>query len=128
MRLGRVLALLLLLFNDGHAQSDSASTLTAASLRSGQPIELDKLPWKYQPGDDQAWAAPQFDDRDWEILNGTAITLDRIPKSGWHGLGWFRLRLKAEPNLAQQPLALVMVHYGASEVYLDGNRIQSFGL
>ncbi|MFN7930193.1 MAG: hypothetical protein U0Y68_20170 [Blastocatellia bacterium] len=33
-------------------------------------------------------------------LNGTAITLDRIPKSGWHGIGWFRLRLKADPALA----------------------------
>jgi serine phosphatase RsbU (regulator of sigma subunit) len=127
MILGCIAAFLLLFSNAVNAQSRAEFTLTAASLRNGQAIELDKLPWKYQPGDDQAWADPQFDDRDWETLNGTAITLERIPKSGWRGLGWFRLRLKADPALAQQPLALVMVHYGASEVYLDGKRIQSFG-
>jgi serine phosphatase RsbU (regulator of sigma subunit) len=109
------------------AQSDVTFTLTADSLQKGKSVELSKLNWKYQPGDDPQFADPQFDDRAWETLNGTAITLDRIPKSGWRGLGWFRLRLKADPALAQQPLALVMVHYGASEVYLDGKLVQRFG-
>ena len=123
----RLAALLLLLVSTAHAQSPAAFTLTAASLQDGRAVELDKLPWKYQPGDDPAWADPQFDDRAWETLNGTAITLDRIPKSGWRGLGWFRLRLKADPALARQPLALVMVHYGASEIYVDGKLVQRFG-
>src|SRR5262245_7506550 len=124
-------ALLLLLVSTAKAQSPVEFTLAAASLQNGQAVELDKLPWKYHPGDpaagNPAWSDAQFDDRDWETLNGTAITLDRIPKSGWRGLGWFRLRLNSDPALAQQPLALVMVHYGASEVYLDGKLVQRFG-
>src|SRR5262245_4336491 len=123
----RLAALLLLLVSTAHTQSPTEFILTAARLQNGQAVELDKLPWKYRPDDDAGWAEPQFDDRDWETLNGTAITLDRIPQSGWRGLGWFRLRLKADPSLAQQVLALVMVHYGASEVYLDGKLVQRFG-
>src|SRR5215831_5251294 len=129
-------ASLILLVNSAHGQSLAEFTLTAASLKNGQAVELDKLPWKYHLGDpdidpasdDQTWADPRLDDRAWETLNGTAITLDRIPKSGWRGIGWFRLRLKADPALAEQPLALVMVHYGASEVYVDGRLVQRFGV
>ncbi|MBL8203252.1 MAG: SpoIIE family protein phosphatase [Blastocatellia bacterium] len=108
-------------------QGQDVFTLTAESLQNGQAVELDKLGWKYSPNDDPRFADPQFDDRAWETLNGTAITLNSIPKSGWRGLGWFRLRLKADPALANQPLALVMVHYGASEIYLDGKLIEPFG-
>ncbi len=119
--------LLILWFLPVAVQGQEVVTLTADSLQNGQSVELDKLNWKYQPGDDPRFADPQFDDRAWETLNGTAITLDRIPKSGWRGLGWFRLRLQVDPALANQPLALGMVHYGASEIYLDGKLVQSFG-
>jgi serine phosphatase RsbU (regulator of sigma subunit) len=109
------------------ANGQAAFTLTAEQLQNGQAVELDKLGWKYAPNDDPQFAEPQFDDRAWETLNGTAITLNNIPKSGWRGLGWFRLRLQVDPALANQPLALVMVHYGASEVYLDGKLLERFG-
>ena len=109
------------------AQAQTAFTLTADQLQNGKAVELDKLGWKYTPGDEPRFADPQFDDRAWETLNGTAITLDSIPKSGWRGSGWFRLRLQVDPALANQPLALVMVHFGASEIYLDGRLIERFG-
>ena len=122
-----LLSLLALLPILSLAQTNDVFTLTADSLQNGQSVELSKLNWKYAPGDDPAWAASQFDDRAWETLNGTAITLDSIPKSGWRGIGWFRLRLRVDPALANQPLALVMVHYGASEIYLDGKLVERFG-
>ena len=107
--------------------AQAQTVLTADQLQNGQAVELDQLGWKYAPDDDPRFADPQFDDRAWETLNGTAITLDSIPKSGWRGLGWFRLRLQVDPALANQPLALVLVHYGASEIYLDGKLVQRFG-
>ncbi|MEP7338036.1 MAG: hypothetical protein ABI977_09860, partial [Acidobacteriota bacterium] len=123
-----VLGLLALLLTTSLAQTNETFILTANSLQNGKAVELDKLVWKYSLSDDPQFADPQFDDRTWETLNGTAITLNSIPKSGWRGIGWFRLRLKADPTLANQPLALVMVHYGASEIYLDGKRIEGFGM
>jgi serine phosphatase RsbU (regulator of sigma subunit) len=119
---------LLLLTTSLAAQSERAFPLMADSLQNGKSIELSKLNWKYQPGDDPRFADPQFDDHSWESFNGTAITLAHIPLSGWRGIGWFRLRLQVDPTLASQPLALVMVHYGASEVYLDGKLVQRFGV
>src|SRR5215510_5270172 len=118
---------LLLLTTSLSAQSDVTFTLKADSLQNGKSVELNKLNWKYQPGDDPQFADPQFNDNLWETLNGTAITLAHIPQSGWRGIGWFRLRLQVDPALATQPLALVMVHYGASEIYLDGKLAQRFG-
>ncbi|MBO0724494.1 MAG: SpoIIE family protein phosphatase [Blastocatellia bacterium] len=109
------------------AQSAIAFTLTPDSLQNGKSVELSKLNWKYQPGDDPRFADPQFDDHSWETLKGAAITLANIPQSGWRGIGWFRLRLQVDPALTAQPLALVMAHYGASEVYLDGKLAQRFG-
>ncbi len=102
-------------------------TLTADGLQNGQAVELDKLNWKYAPGDEPRFAEPQFDDRAWETLNGTAITLDRIPQSGWRGIGWFRLRMKVDPAIANQPLNLAVYQYGACEIYLDGRLIQTYG-
>jgi serine phosphatase RsbU (regulator of sigma subunit) len=134
-RLFRVLLMpgmwLLLLTTFLSAQSEGTFLLTADSLQNGKSVELSKLNWKYDAGgmagDDPRFADPQFDDHLWETLNGTAITLAHIPPSGWRGIGWFRLRLQVDPMLASQPLALVMVHYGASEVYLDGKLVQRFG-
>lgn len=109
------------------AYGQEVFNLSAASLTNGKAVELDKLNWKYAPADDPRFAESQFDDRAWETLNGTAITLNSIPKSGWRGIGWFRLRLHVDPALANQPLALVMVHYGAAEIYLDGKLVERFG-
>jgi hypothetical protein len=109
------------------AQGQNTFSLNSDSLQNGQSVELDKLGWKYSPNDEPRFADPQFDDRAWETLNATAISLENIPKTGWNGLGWFRLRLQVDPALTNQPLALVLVHYGASEVYLNGKLIKRYG-
>ena len=109
------------------AQAQDTFTLTPDSLQNGKSVELDKLGWKYSSSDDPRFADPQFDDQAWESLNGTTITLDSIPRSGWRGIGWFRLRLQVDPTLVNQPLALVMVHYGASEIYLNGKLLKRYG-
>ena len=85
--------------------------------------------WKYHPGDDQEWANPAFDDTGWESAESTWLFLNEIPRSGWKGIGWFRLHLSVpDERLWHTPLALqVMYQAGASEIYLDGELIYSFG-
>ena len=123
----RRLLLLASIFLFAIVAAQAQTVLTVDQLQNGQSVELDKLGWKYSPNDDPRFADPQFDDRAWETLNGTAITLDNIPKSGWQGIGWFRLRLKIDDELVNQQLALIMDHWGASEVYVDGKLINQFG-
>jgi hypothetical protein len=122
----RTVLVLFVFVSTARPQGSAEITLDFPHLQKSERVELDRMQWKYRPGDDPAWSDPHLDDRDWEVLDGTAITLDRIPKSGWH-VGWFRLRINADASLAQMPLALVMVHYGASEIYLDGRLVQGFG-
>ena len=84
--------------------------------------------WKYHPGDNPEWADPTFDDTGWESTS-TELSLNEIPSSGWEGIGWFRLHLSVpDERLWHTPLALhIAYHAGASEIYLDGELIYTFG-
>lgn len=84
--------------------------------------------WKYHPGDNPEWANPDFDDTTWEIAN-TWMPHSDLPDNGWQGIGWFRLHLSIpDEELWNMPLALhVTYQAGASEIYLDGELIYSFG-
>ncbi|MYA70788.1 SpoIIE family protein phosphatase, partial [Candidatus Poribacteria bacterium] len=85
--------------------------------------------WKYHPGDDQEWANPAFDDTGWESIESTELSLNEIPRGGWEGIGWFRLHLSVpDERLWHTPLALQVIYQaGASEIYLDGELIYTFG-
>ncbi len=83
-------------------------------------------PWKFQPGDDLAWAAPDADDRTWTTL--------QVPKSwgrqGFHevyGLAWYRTRV-AVPWPSTEPIALALGKIdSAYEVYVGGRRLGGVG-
>ncbi len=93
----------------------------------GNVIELDRN-WIYQVGDDHAWAAPDFDDSDWQIGNPWAER-DRNARSPTDGqkVGWARMHLAVDSTIWQTPLALHVYQRGAAEIYLDGNLIHQFG-
>ena len=83
--------------------------------------------WKYHPGDSLAWSDPDFDDRSWETFD-TWLSQNRLPESGWDGIGWFRMHLEVDSTLWNTPLALtVAFQAGASEIFLDGKMIYQFG-
>lgn len=101
--------------------------LSADSLRDEQLTDLGKQLWRYKPGDDARWALPETGDTDWETLPPVVVNNFVPPKSGWNGIGWFRLRLEIDESLADQQLGLMVSHPGASEIYVDGKLVQSFG-
>ncbi len=82
--------------------------------------------WRYRPGDDPAWAAAELDDSSWENVDPRLRSTEWLA-SGWDGIGWFRLHLRLDPALTATPVAAYMQQWGASEVYLDGNRIGAWG-
>lgn len=82
--------------------------------------------WRYHPGDDPAWAAPDFEDREWETVN-PLLPFDQYPASGWPGIGWFRTHLTIDSSLWAVPLAIFVDQAGASEVYLNGRMLYRFG-
>ncbi|GAA4424956.1 hypothetical protein GCM10023188_05390 [Pontibacter saemangeumensis] len=82
--------------------------------------------WKYQAGDNPAWAEPGFDDAQWQPINPTQDIheLTQVPENG---IGWFRLHLSLDTTVRKQQLALLIQQSGASEIYLNGTLIHRFG-
>jgi hypothetical protein len=83
--------------------------------------------WRFHAGDNPGWAAADFDDSDW-IATRTAFGVDPPPPPGWNGVGWFRIRLSLDAELAARSVAIWTRQSGASEVYVDGRLVQSDGV
>ncbi len=45
----------------------------------------------------------------------------------WNGIGWLRGRFTLDHSLWHQSLSLVIAQFGASEIYVDGRLVRSFG-
>jgi signal transduction histidine kinase len=96
-------------------------------IELAHPEWFSKKYWRYHSGDDLSWKEPIFNDSNWKLFPSD-FDLDSISKDYWQGIGWFRLKLIIDSSLFNQPLAMVMAHFGASEIYLDGKLINQFGL
>ena len=81
--------------------------------------------WKYHPGDNSQWAAPEFDDRSWKTVR-SVVPPQQWPED-WRGIGWYRLHLSVDSTLWNRPLAMSVWQWGASEIYLDGKLLAQYG-
>ena len=122
-----LLGILFLLFASDsvcHSQVTSGDTVQLTKL-SPEGILLEKG-WKFQAGDDSAWAKPDFDDSKWKLADpGTDITkFDQLKNAG---VGWLRLHIRADSAIAGQQIMAWVSQYSASEIYLDGKLIQRYG-
>ncbi len=104
-------------------------------------------PWKFHPGDDMAWARPDFDDSRWgtQDLTPPENSYDPVTGSsgfvpGWtrhgypglHGYAWYRLHVQLEddgsggegPFLA---FTMPLNFDDAYQVFVNGRQIGEFG-
>ena len=127
MRYFLLLAALELLFGVAVAAPLPADTAVIRISRLPANGLLLRNGWRYHPGDDPAWARPDFDDSAWDTLTA-ARTGQPLPAHVLAGSGWFRLRLRLGDSLLQQALGLqiepVLAGY---EVYSNGRRIGRYG-
>ena len=111
-----------------YAQNNEVFKITADALENNQTFELSKAGWKYHAGDDLNWAARSFDDSEWKRVTNDEINFPPAATlENWNGQAWFRLKINVDDSLVNQPLAWRMWHWGASEIYLDGKLLESFG-
>jgi hypothetical protein len=82
--------------------------------------------WKFTEADDSSMALPSYNDSAWKERSTTLWVTDSTKKP-FSGIGWFRLHFNADSTVAGKPLALIMTQYGASEIYMDGKLIKSYG-
>ena len=108
---------------------------TAAPLPT-DTLRINRLPaaglllqkgWRYHPGDNSAWARPDFDDSAWDTLNPTRPQR-QLPARLGTGINWLRLRFELGDSLRQRALLLLTSTSGAWELYLDGQLLGRDGI
>ncbi len=82
--------------------------------------------WSYHPGDDPAWADPDFDDSSWALVRPDLRAIDEVP-GGFPGVGWFRRRVMLDPAVKNTSVGVWAIQVGASELYIDGELAVRFG-
>ncbi|HMB93945.1 MAG TPA: SpoIIE family protein phosphatase [Rhodothermales bacterium] len=131
MRLLPVLLFVLLLLAaiwpaDIVAQEQAPFVVAADSLVGDYDSIRFPALWKYNAADDPAFANPAYDDSDWP-WEDTHLLADQPLTDDWQGLGWFRLSFRVDSALVGIPLGIRLLHYGAAEVYLDGDLLYTSG-
>jgi serine phosphatase RsbU (regulator of sigma subunit) len=109
--------------------ADSLPPLFTAQMLASTSASLSDLSWRYYAGDKLGteWVLPDFADSSWKVLKGTGLNIKELTEKDWTGIGLFRFRFRVDSAAYLQELCLDIGHRGASEVYLDGKRIASFG-
>lgn len=112
------------------------SCYAGAQDTSGGVFHLHKIPpegllldkgWKFKAGDQQEWSLLEYNDKDWRLIDPT-LELHHLPEVKRVGMGWFRLNLQVDSSLRGESFAMVVSNLDASEFYLNGKLIYSFGI
>jgi class 3 adenylate cyclase len=105
---------------------------TEKEIKTGAPINEGS---KFFAGDNPAFALPQFDDSSWKHVNFNSkkvyswnpLKLSSGNVSKKNKIYWVRYYFKIDSTLLDQPLCLNISQLGASEIYLNGKKIESIG-
>jgi two-component system, NtrC family, sensor kinase len=82
--------------------------------------------WVYYAGEHVDGASLNLDDRAWQKID-TPMGPETFSGLDWKGLGWFRYSFQVQEDLRDIPLIMLLAQIGASEIYLDGTLIGTFG-
>lgn len=106
------------------AQTDGVPFFSADSLKNIRDLDGS---WRYFLGDDLARAAPSYNDSGWSEGSSRIALFNGAGHPKFQGAAWFRLRFAIDSSLVNVPLGLAIQHYGASEIYLDGKLLTTYG-
>ncbi len=91
-----------------------------------QGILLDKG-WKWHAGDNPDFAKADFDDSKWESIDPTR-DIYYFPQVRKSSVGWLRIHLDIDSALLNKALAFQIRQTAASEVFLNGKLLKTYGV
>lgn len=95
-------------------------------------VNKDSLPsslkkdWKFSTEDKPEFASPAFNDDQWKSVR-PSLNVSKTDSLGFRGFAWFRLNIEIPVSLINKPLVIAITQLGASEIYLDGLLVGSYG-
>ncbi len=106
---------------------------TPAFAQNSDIFRIDSLPtegvllnkgWKWHAGDNPDFAKTDFDDLPWEGIDPT-LTIPKLKQIDTKKPLWLRLKLSGQKP---QSATFSVKHSGASEIFLNGKLIKSYGV
>lgn len=96
-------------------------------IDSPKGLNLASNKWRLKLGDDPAWAQPDFNDKDWKLVQVPATWEGSLGEVD--GFGWYRFKFNI--NLADLPDGPLTLTFGAVDdvdaTYLNGQKIGQTG-
>jgi class 3 adenylate cyclase len=120
--------LLLLLFLLPLCTFAQQHTIPVLLTRDSLPLHPTQKLWRFSPADLPNGADTALDDSQWPLVECRLSTNEEKKPGNFNGICWLRLHIVVDSTVADQPLALALWQFGASEFYLDGKLICSFGV
>lgn len=111
-----------------YARADVGKRWITFDTLAAQKYVLISDGWHFREADEPSMALPSYDDSQWPIVN-SMLRLDQKPsqRPKFNSVGWFRFHFVTDSSIVNKPLAIILDHFGASQVFLDGHLIKSFG-
>ena len=88
-------------------------------------LPIDSL-WLFHPGNDLP--AMDLNNADWEIANTELLQNKNGQPLKMQGVGWYQKSFYVPVGFRSKPIALRMGQFGASETFMDGKLIQTYGV
>jgi signal transduction histidine kinase len=106
---------------------DSTVNLSTTMFDKNQVITLFTLDgWVFHEGNNPSWANTDVNIIGWEKRGPRQLSKKMADKDG-RIEGWFRLKIRLDSSFDDMPLYLSVYHWGASDIYVDGNLFHSYG-
>jgi phosphoserine phosphatase RsbU/P len=91
---------------------------------AGGPVQIGAM-WRFHTGDNPQWAAPNYDDSEWPLLQtGKSWSDQGYPD--YFGYAWYRIRVKLPESSAPLGIEIGQI-YTSAEVYVDGKLAGTIG-
>ncbi len=86
-------------------------------------LPIDSL-WLFHPGNDRP---TEGTDSNWQLADTKLLTNEKGQPLPGLGLGWYQKTFEVPPAYRNRPIEFRLGHFGASEIFIDGNLVQRYG-
>jgi len=119
--------LLFIVFGGWSIAQEQVEVLSTNQFQTHERLFLAPLEgWIFKAGEVENGADPLLNVSEWEKLNPAHLTTELANEKG-RIEGWFRIRIKLDKSFQDMPLSLAREFWAATDIYLDGQLIHSFG-